>query len=196
MNRNNLVDELSIILVKNHVISFPDAQALRRGFADRDDMSYEDFLLEQGIVEKDDLLQALSEYYKVPAMDVIGEFFNHQFLRLIPKEVMIRHDMIPFWRDADTLTVVAANPSDPHLPVVLGKYVTHDITFMVGIAQDIQETIEEFYDASDTYQPNDIANRLMERSSFDAYSPERIETEEGQIIPLMVEETDDDYESK
>lgn len=213
MTPDILVEELSAILVRNNVLSFQDAQALRQEFIYRDDISFEDFLLEQGVVEKEDLLQALSDYYGVPAVDVIGEFFDHQFLRLIPKDVMIRHAMIPFWRDGDTLGVVAAQPDDPHLLVVLGDYVTHDITFMVGLAQDIIESIEEFYDESITYQPNDIENRQMERSAWDEYSPTEIEshnmerssrieypneidTELNQRIPLLVETTDDDYESK
>jgi hypothetical protein len=194
MNRNNFVDSFSVILLKNNLLPFTDMQTLRRAFQERDDISFEDFLLEQGILSKEDLLQALSDYYGVPYLDVIGEFFDHHFLRSFPKDVLLRHLMIPYTREGDILTVVAAEPNDPHLRVVLGNYVTHDISFMVGLPQDIHETIDEFYDESDTYQPNDIANQLMERSAQDVHPMERILLDER--IPSIVEETIDDYESK
>jgi hypothetical protein len=194
MNRNNFVDELSVILVKNHFLPFTDAQILRRAFQQRDDIAFEDFLLEEGVLDRAQLLEALSEYYKVPSFDVMGVFFDHHVLRLFPKDVLLDHLMIPYDRFEDTMVVIAANPNDPHLRVVLGKYVTHDVDFMVGLPQDIHETIDEFYDRSDTYQPNDIANQLMERSMQDVFPPGRTALDER--IPLIIEETIDDYESK
>lgn len=194
MNRNNFVDELSVILVKNHFLPFADAQTLRRAFQQRDDIAFEVFLLEEGVLNRAQLLEILSEYYKVPSFDVIGAFFDNHLLRVFPKDVLLDHLVIPYDRFEDTLVVIAANPNDPHLRVMLGKYVTHGINFMVGIPQDIHETINEFYDRSNTYQPNDIDNQLMERSMQDVITTNRAALDER--IPLIIEETIDDYESK
>jgi hypothetical protein len=194
MKNLDLVNGLSAILAKHHLISSNDMLSLRESFSHRDDISFEDFLLEEGIVAREDLLQALSEYYQVPYCDTVGEFFNHQFLRLLPEDVLLEHLMIPYYRedDSDILWVVAADPSDDHNLVVLGEYVSHDINFMVGLPQDIRDAIREFYDESDTQQPNDIANQLMERSAQSVHIPGQLD----ERIPLMVEETIDDYESK
>jgi hypothetical protein len=192
MRKLDPIDGLSTILARHHLITISDMEGLRKSFNHRDDISFEDFLLEEGVVEKTELLQALSEYYSVPPCDVVGLFFDHHNLRLIPKDVLLVHNMIPYEREGDNLWVVAAEPDDPHISVVLGEYVSHNILFMVGIAQDIRDAINEYYDESDTYQPNDIANQLMERSQQEVHLPD----EDDSRIPHIVEETVDDYESR
>ncbi len=188
------VEGLSAILTERKLISPEDMIALHHAFQNRDDVTFEDFLLEEGVVHRDDLLEALSEYHKVPYFDTEGASFDHQFLRLIPKDILLRHLMIPWKREEgeDILWVVAADPSDPHILVVLGKYVTHEISFMVGLPQDIRDAIREFYDESITYQPNSIANQRMERSQQSVHTIEQLDPE----IPMIVEETIDDYESE
>ena len=192
MKHKEAIDGLSIILARNHKISAVDMEALHHSFHQSDDIAFEDFLLEEGVVEKEDLLEALSQYYGVPQCDVVGLFIEHYLLTLFPKDVLLEHMMIPISREDDTLWVVAAEPNDPHLPVVLGRYVSHSFAFMVGIAQDIRDTIREFADESDTYQPNDIANQQMERSQQEVHTA----YDDDPRIPLIVEETVDDYESK
>ncbi|MBA2307040.1 hypothetical protein H0W26_02820 [Candidatus Dependentiae bacterium] len=192
MKSENLIEGLSTILMGHKLLNITDTLALLKAFKPDEDISFEDFLLEGEFIDKNDLLQALSEYYRVPYCDSIGVFFDHYLVNLIPKDVLIEHTMIPYMREEDTLWVVAAEPNDPHLLVVLGKYVSHTIAFMVGLAQDILASIEEYSDESDTYQPNDIANQLMERSAQEVHTPEEYS---GQI-PLIIEETIDDYESK
>lgn len=194
MKRLDLVDGLSAILMNHNQISPAEMNDLHSSFNHHDELMFEDFLLDEGLVERDDLLRALSEYHQVPYCDVVGTFFDHHFLTLLPKEVLLEHLMIPYYREDDTdiLWVVAADPSDPHLRVVLGQYVSHDITFMVGLPQDIRDAIREFYDESITYQPNSIASQLMERSSPSIHYADQLD----ERIPLIYEETDDDYESQ
>ncbi|MBA3751579.1 hypothetical protein H0X06_02120 [Candidatus Dependentiae bacterium] len=192
MKSANLIEGLSIILARDHLLKFTDIQALKKSFDYDEDISFEDFLLEGEFISKSDLLQALSEYYQVPQCDVTGVFLDHYLMTLIPRDVLIEHIMVPYLREGDTLWVVAAEPKDPHLPVVLGQYMTHSFSFMVGLPQDILTAIEEYTDESDTYQPNDIANRLMERSAPEIYTPDQYD----ERIPLLIEENDDEYESK
>jgi hypothetical protein len=208
MKKLDPIEGISSILARHHLIGLDDLAALRSSFYNRDDITFEDFLIEEGIVDKSDLLQALSEYYRVPALDVVGEFFDHYLVRLVPEDVLLTHLFIPFARENDNLWVVAAEPDDPHLPVVLGKYLSHNFNFMVGLPQDIRDAIREFYDESNTYQPNDIANQLMERSAQEVHEPDQLEQDlvraDGssahkeyiEDVPLIVEETVDDYESK
>lgn len=186
------VDGLSEILARHHHITPLDAITLQKSFQNRDDIAFEDFLLEEGVIDRNDLLEALSEYYKVPQNDVTGVFFDHYLLRLVPKDVWLEHLMIPYEREGDNLWIVAAEPDDPHLLVVLGKYLSHNINFMVGLPQDIRDAIEEYYDEADTYQPNDISNQQMERSAQEVHEPAQLD----ERIPLIVEETVDDYESR
>lgn len=193
MVRTDFVEGLSAVLTNRRLITPAEMLNLEREFHTRSDVAFEDFLLETGIIDREDLLEALSQYYGVPQLDVVGAFFDHRFLRLLPIDLMLNHLVIPYYRDegSDTLWVVAANPSDPHLLYVLGKHISHDINFMVGLPQDIRDAIREFYDQSITYQPNSISNQLMERSQGQVFEMDELD----ERIPLIYEETIDDYES-
>lgn len=194
----NKVAEISALLVDNKLISFNDMYHLYEEFKDRSIISFQNFLLEEGLVSKENLLKVLSQYYKVPYFDTIGAFFDHQFIHLIPKEVMLQHYFIPVERDIDSdiLTVVAAEPDDPHLLEVLGEYIFHEINFMVGLPRGIIDSIQEFYDASITNQPNYIQNELMERSMIEVNptGEELFDERNHREIPLVWEQTIDDSE--
>lgn len=196
MKHHEFIEGISNILARKKLINSSDIKSLNKSFDNRDDITFEDFLVEEALVTKDDLLLALSEYYQLPAMDVVGEFFSHRLLRLFPKEVLLEHFVVPHRREGDVLYVVAAEPKDPHLREVLGRYITHDISFMVGLAQDIKDTIREFYDESITYQPNHLESALMERSEQEVHPIDeiRVEGHPDERIPFVNQETDDDYE--
>ena len=87
--------DLTHILLKNKVISDKEAYSLQKLFKESSKENFDDFILEEGLVSKEDLLQALSQLYKVPALDVDGYFFQTFLLHKFPKDVLHRHAFIP-----------------------------------------------------------------------------------------------------
>lgn len=142
------VDGLSGILVQKGALKQSDAQAAQKAFSEQTAMTFEEFLLDEELVTKEALLEALSVYYDLPAVDVMGIFFDHHLLRMFPKDVMLRNGFIPYERDGDVLMVIAAQPNNHQLPEIIGKFVSYDVTFMVGILRDIDDMVKEFYDGS------------------------------------------------
>lgn len=148
MKRETIAEQLADILVKNGVIKQNEQAALHKAFKESSQESFDDFLLEQGIVFKDDLLKALAIHYQVPAFDVVGYFFDHDLLRQFPRDFLLRNLIIPLEIDEGSLVVVACHPDDQDLLPALGNYVSYDIQFRVGIARDIEDAVKEFYDRS------------------------------------------------
>jgi hypothetical protein len=142
--------ELSQILCKNRVISESEAKALFRSFKNSDKETFDDFLLEEGLIEEEDLLKALGEYYKVPSVDVTGYFFDTALLQNFPKDFLLRNRVIPLEMDEDILIVAASEPDDMDLLSGFGAYTSEDIQFRVGLARDICDAVKEFYDKSPT----------------------------------------------
>lgn len=143
-------DDLTAILVNKNNISQQESIAMRQAFAESDADEFEDFLLQEGIVGEVDLLRALALYYKVPSFDVRGNFFDRFLLKKFPKSFLMRYGIIPLEADNEAMTIVAANPSDPNLPIEVARFVSYDVYFCVGVRKDIAEAIEEFYDKSET----------------------------------------------
>jgi len=142
-------------LVTLGVVSAEDAVAILKAYDESDVDQFEDFLLSEDIVDEEHILQALSEYYKVPSFDVLGYFFERHYLEMFPKDVLLRNEMIPLDVDENMMIVIASRPDDSNLPAIIGQYVSYDIRFYVGIGRDICDSVEEFYEKADTEEMQD-----------------------------------------
>jgi hypothetical protein len=66
---------------------------------------------------------------------------------------MLQNSFIPLEDDENIMVVVASDPADSNLLVEIGKYVSYDIQFRVGLHHDILDAIKEFYDESLIKEP-------------------------------------------
>jgi hypothetical protein len=145
--RDNVVDGICKHLTDREVITPKRAQELRNLFKSSSIENFTDFLLEEGLIERNDILRAVSEHYQIPSFDVDGYFFDHALLNQLPKGMMLRHEIIPLRVDNDILIVIAADPSkQDELLEEIGKYVSYDVQFFVGISRDICDAVKEFHD--------------------------------------------------
>jgi len=141
-------EKLCHILIKNRALASDEAETLLQEFKKQPKETFDAFLLSEEMVEKSDLLQALSEYYEVPSFDVIGHLFDHELLHEFPQDILARYGVIPLARDGDILVMIASNPNNEESVSELSEYVTNDIQFYVGIRSDIVECIVEYYQES------------------------------------------------
>lgn len=172
MKKEGFVEALCKIFEKNNVISHQQSVDLQKNFKNRSDVAFEDFLLEEELIEKEDILKALSEYYQVPLMDPIGYFFDHYLVVKFPKDFLLRNVVIPIEVIDDAiLMVLANNPDDEELLPALGRYISYDIEFRVGLASEIIDSIEEFYDKSltDLELADNLVPELEEETEKEAY---------------------------
>jgi MshEN domain len=154
--QETFVEKLVDIFIRNGIFKEDKAKAIKKIFYDRAKSSFVNFLLEEGLVSRGQILNALSEYYKVPAFDVVGYFFDYHQLHKFPKGVLLRNAMIPLEVDENMLIMIASEPDNEELLVKIGEYVSYDVRFMVGIALDITDAVSEFYDRAVTEVPPDI----------------------------------------
>lgn len=156
-SKETLVEALTAILMKRKIVNSDEARALKTQFYERSKEAFDDFLLSEGLVSKTDLLNALSEYYKVPAFDVVGYFFDHFLVTRFPKELLQQYLMIPVEvEDEEILIMVASDPNNEDMLPIIGDYVSYDVQFMVGLRQDILDSINEFYDEAITVVDEDV----------------------------------------
>lgn len=188
MKHESFVKGITDILCKRNVISKEEAAALAEAFKGSAKPYFDDFLLDEGIINKDDLLPALAEYFEVPFFDAVGYFFNHEMLHMFPKNFLWMRGIIPIERDENMLIMLASNPKYSNLLPDIGDHVSYDIRFRVGIRQDILNAIEEFYEQALTEVNPD----------FDEDYDETRQMREGEIRKEKeVEELSyEDYEKK
>lgn len=162
------VDMLCDILIQHRVISPEDKPKIKAGFAASDKENLDEFLIEEGLAEVEDILKALSSYYKVPPFDATGYFFDLKLLRKFPKDFLLRNAVIPLEVEDGILMVVAADPDQDGLESLLRNYVSYDINFSVGLRLMITDAIKEYYDEAvteDDYDEDLIREGIAEEDA-------------------------------
>ena len=115
IDQQAFAQEISALLAKNKVISAAEAENLQKGFSQSSHDWFVEFLLEESLVDKEEILKALSSYYQVPSFDVAGYFFDHLLVRDFPKDFLLRNNIIPVEIDEDILMIAASDPSNEDL---------------------------------------------------------------------------------
>ncbi len=169
MERDIFIERLTDILLRNHAITREEARTYREQFEGTDHDNFDEFLVDEGLVSKEDLLKALGAYYEVPSVDVTGYFFDHDLVCNFPKDFLLRNEIIPLMLDGDILVVAAADPDDSTLEPKIGKFVPNDIEFQVSLARDIADAVKEYYDKSPTevQEDVDLDEERKEREEFE-----------------------------
>lgn len=148
--RQTFAPALAEILVKYNIVTPEEGAALQKAFRDSSKEAFDDFLLEEGLVDPENLLKALAEHYQVPSFDVVGYFFEHYLLHMFPKGFLLRNALIPLEVDENIMVVIASEPDDSELLAKIGEHVSYDIRFRVGLRRDICDAVKEFYDKAPT----------------------------------------------
>lgn len=165
------VTRLADAFVKLQVFSSEEADNLIKEFQGRAKGRIDEFLLDEGIVDRETLLKALQAVYTLPPFDVRGHFFNHQLLLFFPKDFLLSKSIIPLDVDDEIMTIVMSNPEDEETLETLGRYVEYSVNVFVGIQRDIDDAVDEYYDedvvtADINEQEKDIDEDGMEDSDI------------------------------
>jgi hypothetical protein len=163
---DNFIDELSEILIRHHATTPEEIAVYKEQFSHSDLDAYEDFLLEEGLVEKEALLEALGAFYQVPWIDIGGILLDPDLVRNFPKDFLLRNEFIPIALEEDFLTVAAAHPDDETLLANIGRFADADVRFQIALPQDILDAVAEHYEAALTEVQTD-EDRLDEEHEQD-----------------------------
>ena len=135
---------LGELLVRENLISLQQLQAAQeeqRSTGGR--LGYN--LTKLGYIEETELTQFLSKQYGVPAINLSEFDIDAEVIRLVPKEVAQKHQVVPVNRAGASLIVAMADPSN-----IFGiddlKFLTgYNIEVVVASDGAIREAIEKYY---------------------------------------------------
>ena len=98
-----------------------------------------------GYIEENELTAFLSSQYGVPSINLADFEIDPEILKLISKEVVTRHQVVPINRSGSTLIVAMADPSNIYAIDDLKFITKFQIEVVVASEQAIAETIEKYY---------------------------------------------------
>ena len=108
-------------------------------------------LTKMGFIEENELTAFLSKQYGVPSID-LGEFdIELDIIKLIPKEVVLKHQIIPVNRTGATLIVAMADPSNIFAIDDIKFLTGYNVEVVVASEQAIESAVEKYYTSNVTF---------------------------------------------
>ncbi len=135
---------LGELLVKEQLITplqLRKAMDTQRGSGGR--LGHE--LTKLGYIDENELTSFLSKQYGVPSVNLGDIELDPDVLKLISKEVVTRHQVIPVNRSGNTLIVAMADPSNIFAIDDLKFITKFNIEVVVASEQAIADAIEQYY---------------------------------------------------
>ena len=109
-------------------------------------------LTKLGYIEENELTAFLSKQYSVPSINLRDFEIDAEVLKLIPKEVVVRHQVLPINKSGNTLIVAMADPSNIYAMDDI-KFITNfNIDVVVASEGQISEAIEKYYTSNVTFE--------------------------------------------
>ncbi len=108
-------------------------------------------LLERNLISKDDLVASLQEVTKVQFVDCSSVKVDPEALKLIPREIALRHCALPLAVDGKKMTVVMAEPQNIQTIDELGFRSAKMISPRLSFRHDIMAAIERHYGGSNDH---------------------------------------------
>lgn len=98
-----------------------------------------------GYIEENELTSFLSKQYGVPSVNLDAFEVPANVLKLIPREIVTRHQVIPISKTGNTLMVAMADPSNMYAIDDIKFSTKLNIDVVVASEQSISEAIEKYY---------------------------------------------------
>ncbi len=108
-------------------------------------------LTKMGFIEENELTAFLSKQYGVPSIDLNEFDIEPDIIKLIPKEVVLKHQVIPVNRTGSTLIVAMADPSNIFAIDDIKFLTGYNVEVVVASEQAIEGAVEKYYTSNVTF---------------------------------------------
>ena len=133
-------------------------------------------LAKLGYVEESQLVSFLSRQYGVPSISLDEVDVSDDVLKLIPKDVAERHNVVPINRQGNSLIVAMSDPSNIYAMDDIKFLTGYNVEVVVSTESSIKGALDRYYSDED-YQP-DILQGMSEEDIKLLEDEEGIDVEE------------------
>ncbi len=141
--------KLGKILLKQHLVNQDELTNLLQE-QKKDNQRLASKALEKGIVDEINLLKALSSQYGIPATNMDEVEINLANLEMVPKDIALKHIILPIAVTKDAINLAMANPDDrrviDEIEFVSGKRVFPH----VALHSQLLSVIEQCYSSRES----------------------------------------------
>lgn len=173
LKHNNKTIKIKEILIKGNYITKEDIQKAE-DFIKIRHVSFTEYLLQENLITKDILGQAIAESWEVPYADLNSRPPDPEKVKKIPEEIAKKYNVVVFAEEKDKIVVATDNPGDADLLPKLKK-------LFAGKKLSIAYSLTEDIDAIFVHYQKPLETRFS-----------KIIKSKGRIAPELLEEIFDD----
>ena len=175
-------DRIGELLVQKHVLSAEQLERAReeaKSTGTRVGLQ----LTKLGVVEEDELAEAISSQYGVPTLALENFQIDPDVIKLIPEDVSTKHNIVPVNRSGATLIIAMADPSN--------IFAIDDVKFLTGYNVEVVVAAEESIKRA-TKRAYDTGPSLEEvMADFDDDDFEVVSEDESLDVDELAKATED-----
>ena len=118
-----------------------------------------------GYIEEQALTAFLASQYGVPSINLADFDIDPDVLKLLPREVVTRHQIVPVNQTGDTIIIAMVDPSNIYA-IDDVKFITgHKVEVVVTSEQNVADAVERYYSGSVSF--SDVMMDLSADEDFD-----------------------------
>ena len=102
-------------------------------------------LIDLGYLDEKVLCRFLAEHFKVPSLGEESIHIAPALMRIIPKKLLLEHEIIPLNRSGNTLTLVMTDPSDNEVIQELSESLGLTIHALVATQSVVQKKLGQYF---------------------------------------------------
>ncbi len=147
-------------------------------------------LIKTGAIEESKLTEFLSKQYGVPAINLKDFDIDPEIIKLVPKDVAMKHQIIPVNRAGASLIIAMSDPSNIFAIDDIKFLTGYNIETVVASEVAIREAIERYYavkgpSLSDVLQDIDDSEVSVDRTEEEDISDIEKAAEDAPVVKLV-----------
>lgn len=104
-------------------------------------------LLEKGWANQQEIIHLLGEQLKIPYIELSNYLLNEEVMAAVPKELMLKYQMVPLRLDEEHIVVAMADPLDVIAQDELSMATNKKVTPLLAKVEDIERILQEYFGA-------------------------------------------------
>ncbi|MDO8536155.1 MAG: ATPase, T2SS/T4P/T4SS family [Candidatus Omnitrophota bacterium] len=143
----SLKEKILKIFIDRHLLKEDDLEKALKVQREKGG-SLSDILVELGLISRDDLMVALSQELGIPPINLSRYKIDPNVIKLIPKKIAKRYQMVPVSKMSNTLVVAMVDPLNVFAIDDIKAITGFNISPIITADRDIKEAISQYYEES------------------------------------------------
>ena len=190
----SLKEKILKIFIDKHLLKEADLEKALKVQREKGG-SLSDILVELGLISRDELMVALSQELGIPPINLSRYKIDPNVVKLIPKKIAKRYQMVPVSKMGNTLVVAMVDPLNIFAIDDIKAITGFNISPIITADRDIKEAISQYYEESaytaiekivDGMKDSGDISMVEETSGQEAESPSQLAnmTQDAPVVKI------------